>query len=90
MEKGINILKEELMLNKGADVIIDICHKLYGNQKIRCILDYIFDEKRIGFRANNKHEVFIHRENLVDYGVNDGIYFADNVMRIKIKLNRVV
>lgn len=82
MEKGIKI---ELEKYKGADVIIDIAHKLYGNQKIRCCLDYIFDEQRIGFKAKNGQEVFIYRVDLVDYGIKDGIYFADDVMKIYIK-----
>lgn len=82
MEKGIKI---ELEKYKGADVIIGIAHKLYGNQKIRCCLDYIFDEQRIGFKAKNGQEVFIYRVDLVDYGIKDGIYFADDIMKIYIK-----
>ena len=86
MEKGINVLKKELEKYKGVDVIIGIGHKLYGSQKIKCCLDYIFDEKRIGFRAKNDQEVFIYRVDLVDYGIKDGIYFADDVMKIDIKI----
>ncbi len=82
MEKGI---KTELEKCKGVDVIIGIDHKLYGSQKIRCCLDYIFDEQRIGFRAKSGQEVFVYRVNLVDYGIKDGIYFADDVMKIDIK-----
>ena len=82
MEKGI---KKELKKYKGVDVIIGIDHKLYGSQKIRCCLDYIFDEQRIGFRTKNDQEVFIYRANLVDYGIKDGIYFADDIMKIYIK-----
>ena len=85
--KGINILEKELKRYKGVDVIIGIVHKLYGNQKLRCCLDYIFDKDRIGFRANNQQEIFIYRGDIVDYGVKDGIYFADDVMKINIKLN---
>lgn len=88
--KGISILEEELKKYKEADVIIGICHSLYGNQKIRCNLDYIFDEKRIGFKTRNHQEIFIYRVDLADYGVRDGIYFADDVMKIDIKLNRAV
>lgn len=86
MEKGINALKKELERHRGVDVIIGIAHKLYGNQKIRCCLDYIFDKERIGFRAKNDQEIFIYRVNLVDYGIKDGIYIADNVMKIDIKI----
>lgn len=82
MEKGIKI---ELEKYRGADVMIGIAHKLYGNQKIRCCLDYIFDEERIGFKMKAGQEVFIYRVDLVDYGIKDGIYFADDVMKIDIK-----
>ena len=88
MEKGISILEEVLRENKGVDAMISISHKLYGDQKIKCELDYIFDEERVGFRVNNGQEIFIYRVDLVDYGTKDGIYFADNVMEIRIKLNR--
>ena len=85
--KGINILEEAFHKNNGKDATISISHKLYGNQKIRCELYYIFDDKRIGFKSINGQEIFIYRKDLIDYGVKDGIYFADNVMNIRIKLN---
>lgn len=88
--KGINILEKELKRNKGVGAMIGISHKLYGDQKIRCDLDYIFDEERVGFRVNNQQEIFIYRVDLVDYGIEDGIYFADDVMKINIKLNIAV
>ena len=90
MKKGINILEETLRENKGRDAIISISHKLYGTQKVKCGLDYIFDSERIGFRVKNGQEIFIYKSNLVDYGIEDGIYFADNIMEIKIKLDRAV
>jgi len=88
--KGINILEKELKKYKGADVMIDICHNLYGNQKVKCCLDYIFDKNRVGFKTGSQYEIFIYRADLVDYGIKDGIYFADNVMKIDIKLNKAV
>ena len=90
MKKGINILEEELRKNKGKDAIISISHKLYGAQKIKCDLDYIFDDERVGFRVKNGQEIFIFKSDIVDYGIKDGIYFADNIMEIKIKLNIAV
>ena len=87
MKKGINTLEEILKINQWADAIISISHKLYGLQKIKCKLDYIFDEERIGFRVQNGQEIFIYRVDLLDYGTKDGIYFADDVMKINIKLN---
>ena len=88
--KGINILEEAFHANNGKDAIISISHKLYGSQKIGCNLDYIFDSERIGFRVKNGQEIFIYRSDVIDYGVKDGIYFADNIMEINIKLNMAV
>ena len=89
VKKGINILEKTLRENNGTDVCIDISHKLYGPQKIKCKLDYIFDDERIGFRVNGQ-EIFIYKSDIIDYGVKDGIYFADKMMEIKIKLNMAV
>ena len=90
MKKGINILEEILRENKGKDAIISISHKLYGPQKIKCKLDYIFNDERIGFRVKNGQEIFIYKLDIIDYGIKDGIYFADKIMEIKIKLNMAV
>ena len=90
VKKGINILEETLRENKGKDAIISISHKLYGPQKIKCKLDYIFDDERIGFRVKNGQEIFIYKSDIIDYGIKDGIYFADNIMEIKVKLNMAV
>ena len=90
VEKGINILEEILSKNKGKDATISISHKLYGAQKIKCELDYIFDSKRIGFRVKNGQEIFIYTSDIIDYGIKDGVYFSDNIMGIKIKLNMAV
>ena len=87
MEKGINVLEKILKENKGIDAIISISHKLYGPQKIKCKPDYIFDNEKIGFRVKNGQEIFIYKSDIVDYNIEDGIYFADNIMEIRIKLN---
>ena len=83
--KGIHIIKEALERYKKESVIINTFHKLYGKQKIICNLDYIFDEKRIGFKATNGQEIFIYRDEIIDYGIKDGIYFADSLMEINIR-----
>ena len=84
MEKGINILEKALKENNGKDATISISHKLYGDQKIKCKLDYIFDDVHIGFKAKDGQEIFIYRDKLIDYSIKDGIYFADKIMGIKI------
>lgn len=84
----MNILEKELKKNFGKDALISISHKLYGAQKIKCKLDCIIDEKRIGFRVKNEQDIFIYRDDLINCGVKDGIYIADNLMEINIKLNK--
>lgn len=83
--KGINILEEVLRENSGKDAVISISHKLYGNQKIRCELNPIFDH-RVGFKVKAGQEVFIYMGDVINFGIEDGIYFADELMEIKIKL----
>lgn len=85
--KGINILEEAFKKNSGKDAVISISHKLYGNQKIKCELNYIFDDKRIGFKAINGQDIFIYRNNIKNYDIKYGIYFADELMEITIKLH---
>ena len=87
MKKGINILEEALIKSNGADAIISISHKLYGEQKIKCKMNCILDDERVGFMVKNGQEIFIYKSDIVDYGVKDGICFADNIMEINIKLH---
>lgn len=82
--KGINELLEKY---NGKDATIRISHKLFGTQKIELKLSYIFDEDRIGFRVGNGQEIFIYTNDIIDFGIGDSIYFADDLMRIDIKLN---
>lgn len=84
--KGINILEEILKKHNGVDAIISISHQLYGDQKIICSLNYIFDEERIGFRVKNGQEIFVYKKDIIHYGIKDGICFADDLMEINIKL----
>lgn len=82
--KGINELLDKY---NGKDATIRISHKLFGVQEIETELDYIFDENRIGFRVGNGQEIFIYRKDIIDFGIEDSIYFADDVMKLEIKLN---
>lgn len=86
-KKGIETLKKSLEKNRGAGATISICHKLYGLQKVKCELNYIFDAERIGVKIKSGQELFIYRSDLINFGIEDGIYFADNMMEIKIQLH---
>ena len=81
MTKGI------LEKYNGKDATIRISHKLFGAQEIETELDFIFDENRVGFRVGNGQEIYIYTKDIVDYGIEGSIYFADDVMRIDIKLH---
>lgn len=85
--KGINILEEAFRKHNGADATISISHKLYGKQKLQCKLNGFCNDCKIGFNIRKGHDIFIYSCDLVAYGIEDGIYFADNIMEIKIKLN---
>ena len=82
--KGINELLEKY---NGKDATIRISHKLFGTQKIELKLSYIFDKNRIGFRVGNGQEIFIYTNDIIYFGIGNGIYFADDLMRIDIKLH---
>lgn len=83
--KGINILEEKLREHQGGDALISISHKLYGTQKLKVKLDYIWDAERVGFYVNEQ-EIYVDKHKIVDYGTKDGIYFADDIIEIKIKM----
>lgn len=85
--KGINILEEAFNRSNGKDATISISHKLYGNQKIVGTLDCFCDNHRIGFRVKNGQEIFIYNNEITTYGIEDGVYFADKIMEIRIKLH---
>ena len=81
--------KRELKKYEGEMAIISISHKLYGEQKIKCELNWIFNEDKIGVRVKRDYEIYMYMDKIVDYGIEDGIiYFADDLMRMDIKLHR--
>lgn len=85
--KGIYNVEKALKRYNGENAIVSISHALYGDQKLKCKLDCIFDEQRVGFRIGNQ-EIFVYRNEIVDCGIEGDIYFADDLMKIKIKLHK--
>ena len=72
---------------QGQQVLIQIAHKLYGDQKIKCAFQLLEDEKRLGFLVG-KQEIYIAKDKIVRYGIEGNLcYFADDLMEIKIKLH---
>lgn len=68
---------------KGEDAEISIFHKLYGDQKLRCIFSPIVNEK-IGFNIKGQ-EIYINTDKIKTICLKDDICFADEVMKIQIK-----
>lgn len=83
--KGLeNVLRE----NNGADVMVCISHALYGDQKIKTKLRYICNNDHVGIVVGEQ-KIYINKKDIVSYcGTKDGIFFADDVMKINIKLNK--
>ena len=82
---GIKDLIEALKKIEGINVLINIGHKLYGDQNIKCAFHIINDEKRLGFLVNDQ-EIYIEKEKIKNIGIKgDLYYFADEIMCIKIR-----
>ena len=63
MVNGIKDLIEALKKIAGINVLINIGHKLYGDQNIKCAFHIINDEKRLGFLVNDQ-EIYIEKEKI--------------------------
>lgn len=83
MKRNIKELISAMKKIKGEDAEISIFHKLYGEQKLRTILNPIISEY-IGFIIQ-KQEIYIEREKINKVCLENGICFADDVMEIRIK-----
>jgi len=82
---GIKELINELKKIDGANVKVNITHKLYGDQNIQVALHLIDNEERLGLLVNEQ-EIYINKREIRDVGNNiDLWYFADDVMCIKIR-----
>lgn len=80
------MIEKELKKIQGRDVLIQIAHKLYGNQKIKCAFQLLNTEKRLGF-VIGEQEIYIEKDKIIHYGAQNGAYyFTDDVMEVKITL----
>ena len=84
MKKEIQELVKTMQEVKGEDAIISIFHKLYGEQKLKCVLNPIADE-RVGFNVKD-HDIYIEKDKINKIRLGDDIYFADDIMEIIIKI----
>lgn len=82
---SIDMLEKALNKIRGADVMVCISHRLYGDQKIKCNnFDYILDDEHIGVCIGG-HRIYMNKRDLRYCGTKNNIYFADDVMEIRIK-----
>lgn len=85
MSHGIKDLIEILKKIEGNNVWIHITHDLYGNQNIKCAFQLYNNEERIGFLVGEQ-EIYINKNEISNIGIKGNlVYFADNVMCIKIR-----
>jgi hypothetical protein len=82
---GIKDLTKELKKIEDKNVWIHITHDLYGNQNIKCAFQLLDDEERLGFLVGEQ-EIYINKNEICNIGIKGNlIYFADNIMCIKIR-----
>lgn len=84
--KGIENLEQALRQNNGKSAVISTSHKLYGDQKIKCELDYIIDNERIGFRVKSGQEVYVYKNEIESVSIGGLMFFADDVMSVSIQV----
>lgn len=83
--KGIDNLAKVLSEHTRDDAVISISHKLYGDQKIKCKMDCIVDENRIGFRVKSGQEIYLYKEEIKYIYVSNNVFFSDDVMQVNIQ-----
>lgn len=83
--KGINELKNVLEKHNGEDAVLSISHKIYKDERIKCKPEYFEDDKRMGFRIKPGQEVYIYRNELQNWGIDDEIFLEDDVMKVSIR-----
>ena len=84
--KGIETLEQVLKQNNGKSAVISTSHKLYGDQKIKCKLDCMIDDKCIGFRVKSGQELYMYKNEIESISINEFVVFADDVMRVSLQI----
>lgn len=84
--KGIETLEQVLKQNNGKSAAISTSHKLYGDQKIKCELNCMIDDERIGFRVKSGQELYMYKNEIESVRINDRIVFEDDVMIVSIQI----
>lgn len=78
-------LIEELVGIEGKNVLINIGHKLYGDQNIKCAFHIINNGEHLGFSVNGQ-EIYIEKSKICNMGIKENLYyFSDEIMCLKIR-----
>ena len=84
-ENNMRELIEGLKGIEGENVWINIGHKLYGDQNVKCAFHIINNEEHLGFSINEQ-EIYIEKDKICNVGISDELYyFTDEVMCLKIR-----
>lgn len=82
---GVKEIIEELKKIEGSNVWIHISNDLYGSQNLKCDFHLLNDEERIGFLVGEQ-EIYIEKNKICNIGIKgELLYFADEIMCIKIR-----
>ena len=89
---GITVTNElinNFILLNGQDMYINIVHALYGPQKLRCVLQTLFDGERIGFIVDG-NEKFVKMDELLNMTVGENeCHIKSDVMEIYMKTTNI-
>lgn len=78
-------LIDRLMRIEGKNVWVNIGHKLYGDQNVKCAFHIINNEEHLGFSIGDQ-EIYIEKDKICNIGVKEDLYyFYDEIMCLKIR-----
>ena len=84
-ENNIRELIEGLKRIEGENVCINIGHKLYGDQNVKCAFHIINNEEHLGFSINEQ-DVYIEKDKICNVEMSNNVfYFSDEIMYLKIR-----
>ena len=84
-ENNMRELIEKLMGIEGENVWVNIGHKLYGDQNVKCAFHIVNNEEHLGFSINDQR-IYIEKDKICQIGIKENLYyFSDEVMCIKIR-----
>ena len=70
---------------EGKNVYINIGHKLYGDQNVKCAFHIVNNEEHLGFSINEQ-EIYLDKDKICNIGIKDDLYyFSDEIMCLNIR-----